>query len=617
MPFNLAKSRAEPSRRKSAVNRQEVKMSKKKSSLGSRMKSALHCVRGFAARALLAGLLAAGASVCQAQTNILEFSVPSGVTIGPYGITSGADGAYWFTEYYVPNSPGLLGRIDTVSNVFTQYNLLTNLNAFGTAYAEPFGICLGPNNDTNLWFTEYFSGQVGRITTNGTYTEYPLTNGNSSSNTTITPGPDGNLWFVEYNLNRIAAFNPAPLANITKATNLVPLVHEYGPFGTNTTYLGGTPGTNAYMNGLVAGPDGNMWFTLYSYGNVGKLNPATGAYTLYPLPSGTNSGPWAITAGVDGALWFTELASNNIGRITTSGQVTEFPIPLLFGNTVPEPYSILATADSNIWFTEYLGSAVCRMNPTGVVTVFPTLTVESCPFSLATGPDSNIWFTEYVEGVEGVISHNLNIKNIGRLLVSQSLNLTPAVTNLIGTNFNGVLATYQNSVSNNAVTVYWGDGNYSIISVASLPVSVTNIVFANSHFFTNSMTITQTVPIDTNNDNGTFVISVNHTYSVFTNFAITLTVSDPRSDTAIANLSANSTNAAPAPAFIGEHITNGALVLSLNGQPGKTYSVQSTPGLNPPVWTTIGSVTVPPGGTTVNFTNTISPSSHFFRLSYP
>src|SRR6202034_989736 len=110
----------------------------------------------------------------------------------------------------------------------------------------------------------------------------------------------------------------------------------------------------------------------------------------------------------------------------------------------PEPYSILATADSNIWFTEYLGSAVCRMNPTGVVTVFPTLTVESCPFSLAPGPDSNIWFTEYVEGVEGVISHNLNIKNIGRLLVSQSLNLTPAVTNLIGTNFNGVLATYQN-----------------------------------------------------------------------------------------------------------------------------------------------------------------------------
>jgi len=42
------------------------------------------------------------------------------------------------------------------------------------------------------------------------------------------------------------------------------------------------------------------------------------------VPSG--SYPFAIVAGLDGNLWFTELHRDNIGRITPSGLVTEFAI---------------------------------------------------------------------------------------------------------------------------------------------------------------------------------------------------------------------------------------------------------------------------------------------------
>ena len=32
-------------------------------------------------------------------------------------------------------------------------------------------------------------------------------------------------------------------------------------------------------------------------------------------------------AAADGALWFCENAGNKVGRITTSGEITEFPVP--------------------------------------------------------------------------------------------------------------------------------------------------------------------------------------------------------------------------------------------------------------------------------------------------
>ena len=46
----------------------------------------------------------------------------------------------------------------------------------------------------------------------------------------------------------------------------------------------------------------------------------------YALPT-AGSQPGGIVAGPDGALWFYETGSNRIGRITTGGQISEYPIP--------------------------------------------------------------------------------------------------------------------------------------------------------------------------------------------------------------------------------------------------------------------------------------------------
>src|SRR5579871_3379563 len=75
----------------------------------------------------------------------------------------------------------------------------------------------------------------------------------------------------------------------------------------------------ASMDGIVAGPDGAMWFTEFRTCEIGRI-ATSGAITQYPLScSRKDAGPRGITVGPDGALWFT--ARDTIGRITTSGEV--------------------------------------------------------------------------------------------------------------------------------------------------------------------------------------------------------------------------------------------------------------------------------------------------------
>ena len=80
--------------------------------------------------------------------------------------------------------------------------------------------------------------------------------------------------------------------------------------------------------------------------------------TGFPLPTAA-SGPAGIVAGPDGNLWFTESSGNRIGRITPAGVITEFPVP----TAASEPFGIAAGPDGNLWFTERAGNQIGRITP--------------------------------------------------------------------------------------------------------------------------------------------------------------------------------------------------------------------------------------------------------------
>src|SRR5438552_197610 len=108
--------------------------------------------------------------------------------------------------------------------------------AAGPAGSGPQRIVSGP--DGNLWFTEHGKNKIGRLTTGGSFTEFPIPTPNVFPEG-IAAGPDGNLWFSENAGNRIGRVTTA---------------------GAVTEFLLPVP---ARVFQIAAGPDGNLWFTEY------------------------------------------------------------------------------------------------------------------------------------------------------------------------------------------------------------------------------------------------------------------------------------------------------------------------------------------------------------------
>ncbi len=151
--------------------------------------------------------------------------------------------------------------------------------------------------------------------------------------------------------------------------------------------------TNSEPTAIVAGPDGNLWFTDLGTSEVGKVTPA-GQITMYTTGLTANSSPEGITTGPDGNLWFVETAANKIGRINPStGQITEFTQGLSSG---AEPVGITSGPDGNLWFTEFGTDKIGRINPsTGAITEYSTgISKNAEPEEITVGPDGNLWFTE-------------------------------------------------------------------------------------------------------------------------------------------------------------------------------------------------------------------------------
>jgi streptogramin lyase len=142
-------------------------------------------------------------------TTVYSLPRPAGGFVLEGGITAGPDGNLWFTGNNATDGgatvTGFIGRI-TTKGVITEFPLPTR-DSF------PGGITAGP--DGNLYFTETSSGSgIGRITTSGVITEIPVPSGGG-----ITAGPDGNIWLNEDGMitqyvlttaSTAAAASPAP-----------------------------------------------------------------------------------------------------------------------------------------------------------------------------------------------------------------------------------------------------------------------------------------------------------------------------------------------------------------------------------------------------------------------
>jgi virginiamycin B lyase len=289
--------------------------------------------------------------------SVTSFPIPSSSDTA--GITTGPDGALWFTETFANN----IGRITTGGSV-TEYPIPTPNSGVGEITAGADGA---------LWFVESTANKIGRVTVTGNITEYTLP-GSVTAPTSIATGSDGALWF-------------AYRGGIARMTTAGSLSATYQTGG--LVVPGGVPGQ------IIAGPDGALWFTETSSGSpllrgIGRLTTA-GAMSEWAVPQ-HGSGAfvlYGITAGSDGAVWFIDGDSNvlepgptgYLGRITPSGTLTEYPVPPIgpTGINCCQGPGITGGPDGALWYVGSDGilvrSPACGLG-LGVSYASPTLTMS-------------------------------------------------------------------------------------------------------------------------------------------------------------------------------------------------------------------------------------------------
>ncbi|MFC5182893.1 Vgb family protein [Actinomadura harenae] len=292
--------------------------------------------------------------------------------VTPTGVAAASGGGAWFTE-----SQGGIGRVTTDGKI-TEYPIPRN-SAKGTGFPD----AIATASDGAVWFTDV-SGMVPRVgrvdpASGAVATFEPSADALPGAQISgIAAGANGAMWFT-------TGYN----GSIVKIT-------ASGSAGVLTTFA---TGLSPYS--VTVGPDQAVWFTSLD-GQIGRLDPATGAVTTYAAPGAMGGAPAVgeITSG-GGKVWFTEPGNGKIGSVDpASGQISEFAVP----TSGARPTGLTVSQDGAVWFTESSSSNLGKLDPsTGQISEYPLPATLSGPFRVTVGADGKIWYSAPGRGRVGYV----------------------------------------------------------------------------------------------------------------------------------------------------------------------------------------------------------------------
>ena len=144
---------------------------------------------------------------------------------------------------------------------------------------------------------------------------YPLPRTESEA---MRPALDhlGRLWFGAMGLHALVVFDPR-----------TQLFHSLTP-----------PGGQHGITGVLVAPVDTIWFADQSANSLGHYVPATGHFQRYPLPRITTpdpsqpghfqslpSGPNELVLDPQGDIWFTEFSAGRLGRLDPrTGRIRQY-----------------------------------------------------------------------------------------------------------------------------------------------------------------------------------------------------------------------------------------------------------------------------------------------------
>ena len=300
----------------------------------------------------LAMLFAAPAQAAPVGS-LKQYKVPT-ANSQPRAIVDGSDGNRWFTlgtEF--TNAPPAIARITPAGAV--------------TEFRPPCETCIVTDIVQGPADILYFSSNeafLGRITTAGTFLP-PIPTPDSGALAGDLAVHGSQIWMTDFNTDALWRYDiptgvftrfdvPEPSDVVVDAAGIVwfsaTLDSAIGRLDPQTGTVTLKP-TGLIPRALAIATDGQIWFTArFTPQGVGRLDPATGRLTELPL---TDEGPQDIAASPDGSVWFTQTTKGNIARITNDGVITE-------GKVVKgsEPFGITVEADGDPWYTMHAADKI-------------------------------------------------------------------------------------------------------------------------------------------------------------------------------------------------------------------------------------------------------------------
>jgi virginiamycin B lyase len=304
----------------------------------------------------------AGSAVAAPGTKLKQFRVPTADS-QPREIGNGSDGNRWFIEgTEFTGAPAKIARI-TPAGVITEFPPATAdgcNDCILTDIAQgPGGVLYVASNDPTLirfdvttatflppvhmpntsalgghlatsaddvWVTDFNNDVVWRyVISTGQFTSFP-----ASDPSDVAVDTAGSAWFTE------------PGDVNAPGTSTVGRIDPVSGAVTRTATTDGS--TTVAPRAITVATDGQVWFTArFTPQAVGRLNPATGLVSLFPRDA---EGPSGIAASPDGTLWFTQETKGNIANIRNDGVITEAKVV-----KDSSPAGITVDGNGNPWYT--------------------------------------------------------------------------------------------------------------------------------------------------------------------------------------------------------------------------------------------------------------------------
>ena len=157
--------------------------------------------------------------------------------------------------------------------------------------------------------------------------------------------------------------------------------------------------SGSHPHDVAPAPNGTVWYTAQRTGELGRLDPATGATRHIPL--GAGSSPHGVIVGPDGAPWITDSGLNAIVRVDPqTEEVRAFPLPA--GSANANLNTAAFDPDGILWFTGQ-GGIYGRLEPeTGNIKVFDAPRGRG-PYGITTTPDGSVYYASLANSYVGRI----------------------------------------------------------------------------------------------------------------------------------------------------------------------------------------------------------------------